>query len=47
MTADLTLIGLRAEAADTLREHLAEQIRLRDALAPDTAGTGDADDPDA
>ncbi|NKI35785.1 PH domain-containing protein [Wenzhouxiangella sp. XN79A] len=35
ITADLTLIGLDAEAADTLREHLAEQIRLRDALASD------------
>lgn len=33
MAADLTLIGLEAELADTLREHLAEQIRLRDAQA--------------
>ena len=38
MTADLTLLGLDAEAADTLREHLAEQIRLRDALAVDEDG---------
>lgn len=33
MTADLTLIGLAAVDADRLREHLAEQIRLRDALS--------------
>jgi len=31
MTSDLDLIGLDAATADTLREHLAEQIRLRDA----------------
>lgn len=31
--ADLTLIGLDADDADRLREHLAEQIRLRDAEA--------------
>lgn len=42
MTADLTLIGLRAEAADTLREHLAEQIRLRDALAGEERSEPDA-----
>lgn len=50
MTADLTLIGLDAESADNLREHLAEQIRLRDALAGDEAGTvepGAADAPEA
>ncbi len=33
MTSDLDIIGLEAATADTLREHLAEQIRLRDALA--------------
>ncbi len=32
-TADLTVIGLAAPAADRLREHLVEQIRLRDAAA--------------
>ena len=36
MTADLTLIGLDSESADALREHLAEQIRLRDAQAPES-----------
>ncbi len=30
MSADLVLIGLPAEIADRLREHLAEQIRRRD-----------------
>ncbi len=33
MTSDLDIIGLEAGTADTLREHLAEQIRLRDALS--------------
>ncbi|MBY6203817.1 PH domain-containing protein [Halomonas denitrificans] len=42
MTSDLDIIGLEATTADTLREHLAEQIRLRDALA-DTAGDSEAD----
>jgi hypothetical protein len=31
MTADLTVIGIEAGTADRLREHLVEQIRLRDA----------------
>jgi membrane protein YdbS with pleckstrin-like domain len=44
MTADLTLIGLEAEAADTLREHLAEQIRLRDAREGESEAGHDADD---
>jgi membrane protein YdbS with pleckstrin-like domain len=42
MTADLILIGLDAATADQLREHLAEQIRRRDA-AGDTGQIG-ADD---
>jgi membrane protein YdbS with pleckstrin-like domain len=42
MTADLTLIGLEADAADTLREHLAEQIRLRDARAGDAVESSGA-----
>jgi len=32
MTADLVLIGLDGGTADSLREHLAEQIRRRDAV---------------
>lgn len=32
MTADLVLIGLDSVTADQLREHLAEQIRRRDAV---------------
>ena len=46
MTADLTLIGLEADAADTLREHLAEQIRLRDALTVDDDGRDGPPAPD-
>lgn len=38
MTADLVLIGLPRRAADQLREHLIEQIRMRDSEA---ARTGD------
>ena len=44
MTSDLDIIGLDAGTADTLREHLAEQIRLRDALAgkePENANNAD------
>jgi membrane protein YdbS with pleckstrin-like domain len=44
-TADLTLIGLDAEAADDLREHLAEQIRLRDAQAVGETESGDSGGP--
>lgn len=46
-TADLTLIGLAADTADTLREHLAEQIRMRDAQISeiaDAAGRDGRDD---
>jgi hypothetical protein len=44
-TADLTVIGLAAPAADRLREHLVEQIRLRDAAgdAGPVARAADAD----
>ncbi len=42
MTSDLDIIGLEAETADTLREHLAEQIRLRDALAEGEGRTAPA-----
>lgn len=44
MTADLTLIGLAAADADRLREHLAEQIRLRDALPADGEEIDSRDD---
>lgn len=47
MTSDLDLIGLDAATADTLREHLAEQIRLRDAAeSGDGAGDVAAPSPD-
>ena len=35
MTADLVVIGLNADTADQLREHLLEQIRQRDAYGRD------------
>ncbi|MDT8437989.1 MAG: PH domain-containing protein [Wenzhouxiangellaceae bacterium] len=44
-SADLTLIGLDATTADRLREHLAEQIRQRDAgAAEEGAGAAASDD---
>jgi|SRR6056297_348237 len=46
-TADLTLIGLETEAADALREHLAEQIRLRDASEVERSDSEDGEPVDA
>lgn len=46
MTADLTVIGLNHETADRLREHLVEQIRLRDAGAEPGASGGEDQGPD-
>jgi len=46
MTADLTLLGLAAGTADNLREHLAEQIRLRDALVGELDGAAKPNRPE-
>lgn len=41
ITADLVVIGLEREMADRLREHLSEQIRLRDAAQGDDEPAAD------
>ncbi|MDX1626017.1 MAG: PH domain-containing protein, partial [Wenzhouxiangellaceae bacterium] len=38
MTADLTVLGMDRDTADRVREHLVEQIRLRDRHAEGAAG---------